>query len=656
MFKCSFHFFLCAFLFSIVATSGYAQGIMETSLFEDARLTYAELNATQQQKYDRYVTNNALVSAGHLVIINDLPTIQNDGRLLVTLPWGFSRYAYVSAKGVKVFEQGFYWYGEVNIDSNGLQGSGNNGGMSGGTPYEEGYFSIRQSNNVYIGHFNFEEENYQVKHLGNGIYVIMVMFHPEEGLSCGNNEGPASDRTQYYNAPQGDGSGRNDISCTVKVLGLFTEKARMEAGGTEEIQAEISLAFDDTRQIFENSRIEPIDVKLEFVGIQFFDFEEEVGVEMQKELDNRLIPALQSSTSELAQLRMTTGADIIVLYTDGGHTDSEGKAGTLDVESDKAISMVEYEFINLRYVTAHEISHLFGCLHQRGEGNSGVFEHPHEFVIGSFLTFNTVRRTIMLVDGVKNRETRRRIPYLSNPHVDYDDVPTGVIDSRHNSRMINATACDVANFVVDNLDPLNAWITAPSRECSCSDLFVEANATGGLQGDYSFQWEFSFDGFNFEPHLSTLNFAHIQMPCSNFHPNASGVHIRLTVTGSSGTVTTQKFIEVTDDTNSDGIECAPFNPIIQNGDISSTFSPLSTSISPNPVTSELEFVFHNEKEDKVWLEIFNIEGLKVYKRQEKVGKGINITTIPTDNLSPGSYFLRVFSEGNIIDNLKFIKI
>lgn len=93
-----------------------------------------------------------------------------------------------------------------------------------------------------------------------------------------------------------------------------------------------------------------------------------------------------------------------------------------------------------------------------------------------------------------------------------------------------------------------------------------------------------------------------------------------------------------------------FNPVAVT--IKSTFDDFS--IYPNPITGNGFVTFNSQINDNQSLEIYDVSGRLVYKKEFEIVKGTNKILLDTRNLTQGMYFVHL-ADGNEGVNLKFIK-
>jgi hypothetical protein len=69
------------------------------------------------------------------------------------------------------------------------------------------------------------------------------------------------------------------------------------------------------------------------------------------------------------------------------------------------------------------------------------------------------------------------------------------------------------------------------------------------------------------------------------------------------------------------------------------------SVFPNPVDDVFTIVAHGQSENKLNLIITDTAGRSVYEKEISLRPGMNLYTVPSENLKAGLYFVHLQSEG-----------
>ncbi len=129
-------------------------------------------------------------------------------------------------------------------------------------------------------------------------------------------------------------------------------------------------------------------------------------------------------------------------------------------------SVVQQSFMGaIRYTSIHEIVHNFGGLHNT-LGNSGLVSgvliegdpNVSDFECRNAHRFSTSSAS-SLASVLALAPNNNRVPHLSNPDVDWSNVPTGTADD-NNALVVRTMACRIANIY--NSVPRVSWHNYPS--------------------------------------------------------------------------------------------------------------------------------------------------------------------------------------------------
>ena len=276
----------------------------------------------------------------------------------------------------------------------------------------------------------------QISYLGDGVHQIADLDQ-ELGTACGAVPAPdlSGDATAIVHAPITSGTAPTVVDVAV----LYTTAAKTGAGGAAGIQSQIDLAVDEANTCFSNSGIN-VTLNLVYRGEVTYNETSNPTTDLghlQNPTDGQLDTA--------QTLRTQYGADLVCLVVEGMNT----YAGLGYVMSPVASSFASYGYsvVKRQYLTGvytfpHELGHNFGCNHDRQNATgSGAFSYSYGY---RFDAAGTTYRTVMAY------APGTRIPYFSNPSVNYLGVATGVAHGQateaDNVGTINASADTVAAF------------------------------------------------------------------------------------------------------------------------------------------------------------------------------------------------------------------
>ncbi len=206
---------------------------------------------------------------------------------------------------------------------------------------------------------------------------------------------------------------------------VYTDVARIAAGGTTAIQAECQLAIDRTNEAYENS---PISARIRLVRRYEITYNE-VGT-YENHLDRLTGTNGQGAAAPWTTTRSnrdTYNADYCTLWVDDGQYC--GLAWCTSA-ANRAYQVTTWYCAAGGLTHAHEIGHNQGCGHDIVNGGCGYsnFAYGWRFTGNSGTQFRTV---MSYAPG-------SRIPYFSNPDRTYDGVATGTATAE-NERVIEET-------------------------------------------------------------------------------------------------------------------------------------------------------------------------------------------------------------------------
>lgn len=613
-----------------------------SSLIYDAGKGYSDLLYSEQVRYN-LLTDTAFATAAYIVKMRDPETVQDYGAMVVDLPWD-SRAAFLIAREVEPLDNGYSWYGQVWFDSLGMDTLDH---------HVIGYFYLVKTDTFYTATINLDDKTYSLRHLGRDLYIV-TEFNTAADKGCVTIDSLAGDVSVYYEEEQDTVVSRNTRSCQVRVLALYTDAARDVMGGDAAARREIELSIRSANTALRNSAISPNEIKLVLVGTEHYDeFVETNGIDMNNEFKLNFEPILDNPNSDLQTLRNSVFADIVVVFTNGKWTNASG-ASLLFAPTEKAAALVNIQGANATLRTAHEIGHLFGCLHDILDQPQGEFEHGHEFRAGGgFLgLFQRIRRTVMAVPAGD-----KRILHYSNPRIRFMGKKTGVEDLADNARMINNTGCHVAGHRTGESQPISMYFNAPRVSCFCGYVTVSAVASCPEPVTFTYHWSYSYDGFTYTtPALGISSFL-ASMPCEGLSLNpAEGIFVRVTVTASnSETITRTTHIEGSYTTDDKGLPCALHRPT---GELRITDARDLVRLQPNPIADELEIVFTGEQSSgQLAMAIYDSKGnyLQMVRPNQATDQADRLR-VDMRHLPPGSYFLSWADRENRIYTRSFIKI
>ncbi len=247
----------------------------------------------------------------------------------------------------------------------------------------------------------------------------------EQTAQCAST---SAEVTQIY--PSGRGTTRvaldtygqlSSSSSVIRILVVYTSDAILGAGSEPALLTQIATAVTNMNVALTNSLI-PMSVEL---GGTYLITELESGL-ARPDLD-LIRNTGDGYADEIHSLRNSLSADIVVVVT--GHTDgasglADGASASSPLDPRRAFALVrQSDLTGLTF--AHEVGHVMGLDHDRLHAAHTVSDILYPYAFGYSFTGNdsVAYGTVMSLVGA-------RIPYFSNPSVQYAGQSTGVAENQ----------------------------------------------------------------------------------------------------------------------------------------------------------------------------------------------------------------------------------
>jgi hypothetical protein len=266
---------------------------------------------------------------------------------------------------------------------------------------------------------------YIINPLGNGLHAIVKtnpsMYPPEH---------PPGAVPKVHDAPgirlPKEGFYQDQSVAVIRALVLYTpavRKALEQFGSTADALA--TLAIESTNLASKNSNVR--------MSLDLVKSEEIAYVEKDFPAD---LAMLQASTWVKRQ-REAAKAHVVFLLTTVA--DYCGLSDVILADKSSAFAVINYICAVGNFSLAHEFGHLLGLRHERTADNDDKpFRNGHGYV------YENEWRTIMATR--KACASCPRIPFWSNPSIDYNGVPLGTKDYADDADVLNDTAPIIAGF------------------------------------------------------------------------------------------------------------------------------------------------------------------------------------------------------------------
>jgi hypothetical protein len=529
----------------------------------------------------------------------DLSAQQSSGWFNLNIP-GKSCTALLKVKNVESSSNGdFSWYAEVASDTL-LSSSTLN--------CFDGSVSLVRQNNILIGSIHLDDDNYEIRDLGNNVRILLKQDTSNNLNSCGVPDIPLL----------GDATVENrDVNpnCPVVVLMLFTPEALKADPNVKEVA---KMVIAQTNQAFRNSKIRG-DIKLIQAGeAKQIEFVETFS--MKDDNISLIDNALLKQERDLAK------ADIVVVVCKRLDLDYGGWAGTLTLEPEKAVCLVDVGLATTAFTGSHEIGHIFGC-HHLGDLSGTQYSRGYKFKIGNFP--NKPIRYTLLANKLKGN-----VLHYSNPDAYYSGSKTGNVNNADNARRIDEEACFVAAFRdAGTFEPsFTVKLNALHPYCFCETTAIGACIEGGgvNQFPFTFEWRLSQNGFNYGPIYSTSSTIQIEMPCDI----GESVYVQLIATSFLG----EQFKIQKQYISEDGPLCSERSQKTSGSE--KINNQRNLILAPNPTSGDLHFTFVPESDDAIKIQLFDFQNRLIFEQREVVSKNkIFEKNLNLDKIPSGIYLL-----------------
>ena len=464
------------------------QGVAQSTLFSELPGGTSTLSTLQLGRFNEISGLNQY-SELKVIQFNSLATTEQSGDIPINVSNSACGQVVFKAKNVDYHSENDYsWYGEMNPKES--------------CDCKTGRLLLTKSSGELFGELQIGDENYVVEDLGGGKQTLGKVSNGQVDYCGGAVSNLQAD------LPNDIDEGRSGISCNIRVLVLGTESAM--ANAVNNFNGAVNNAINFMNQSLINSQISSVHANFVLAGIEstanYFDETGKTTLQCLNEI--------RATGGQATIRRNAVGADIVVLCLDpdiltpddfAGWGETPGRWVALDIKGPSASKLF-----------AHEIGHNLGATHEPCATNDpsggcipapvSGFNHAHTFLTGC--DNNKKRKTIMYgalqVDEI--------IPHYSNPAVNFDGKPTGVVGVRNNALTIKNSGCTAATYSTLFDDAFHVAISGPAWGCPNATLSFSADVSGNGVGNLTYEWRKAIGGTNYGPVFSTAASVSVQMP------------------------------------------------------------------------------------------------------------------------------------------------
>jgi hypothetical protein len=204
----------------------------------------------------------------------------------------------------------------------------------------------------------------------------------------------------------------------IDMMIVYTPQALSQAGSQVALDYRINRSIADTNMAMANSQVNATIRLVYETEVNYV----ESGTTLT-DLDN-----IQSGTgafSGIPALRSQYGADLVSLWVGSDSGDEAGRAFQPDNLSNpdpsNGYQIIQEQYATNDYVFAHETGHNLGAGHDASDTTPRAISYAY----GKTFTIGNYTMGDIMSDLSVNGSLVERIPYYSNPDVNYQGVPTG---------------------------------------------------------------------------------------------------------------------------------------------------------------------------------------------------------------------------------------
>ena len=330
----------------------------------------------------------------------------------------------------------FSWHGKLVEDQNSI-------------------LSFTKAENIVFGTLRFGHgQTFRLKTKNDG--EVFFSPAPQSTDVCAGCDSPKGSVPLDPRRDRRGKNWRNGDGNLIDLLVAYTSDAKSAQNFTteSEIKAYVQNAISESNLCFMNSKV---NASIRLVHLVEIDYTETLNPSLDL---NRTVNKDDGYLDDLHSLRDLYGADLVTLLISQGDGTVGGIAKSMTFPTlafaDSGFNVVVMDQIGApNYSLLHEIGHNMGCLHNREDAMNRGIPETDPSNKSTFKTFNYGKRwilenegyrTIMAYDTEGAITYSNRIPFFSNPNIEYKGVQTGNLNAEDNAQVLNTTAPYVSNF------------------------------------------------------------------------------------------------------------------------------------------------------------------------------------------------------------------
>jgi len=296
---------------------------------------------------------------------------------------------------------------------------------------------VINGNNI-TGLIHHADQIYSVVPIGGGAHAVIEKNvsefpeeHPSEPFQLEDNledsNKPSSDNQDESSEQSMQDQQPTHIHET-SVMVIYTKKITEYMADP---QSFIELAIELSNDSFKAHKLEG---RLKLVKTHQVDYTEQGNISVDL---RHLVKPTDGVMDDIHQMRNNSQADLVVLLTNSQNYC--GQAANIMATENTAFAVVYHDCSNANLSFPHELGHLYGARHNKQvDSNSQPYVYGHGYYLNSLR-----KRSIMSYDCPNGC---KRIPYWSDPTMNFENQPFGEQGSSNNVLVLKQTFPIISRF------------------------------------------------------------------------------------------------------------------------------------------------------------------------------------------------------------------